>query len=245
MTLIVSSASHRDQQRRLIALPITMGYPPPSPPLKSTKVPQDQPARIPRSTVDPRRKQDLLAKLKASSTDKTTKQPAFKIPALPTAPRPPIQVPLAETAKVTAAEVRAVPPAGKQLSAPVSKPPPTGKTTSDVPGSTTSSNRLPKSAPQPNSQPQPLSNPSTLDAKVPQITEAEAMARDFGYRTAEEIDLHKRVNKHVNGYLKKTCGIPGGVEAYTRKEAWKVRMVPHVTQCQETDYLTTDRYFQK
>jgi hypothetical protein len=39
---------------------------------------------------------------------------------------------------------------------------------------------------------------------IPQISEDEAIAREFSYQTAEEIDLHKRVNKHVNGYLKKT-----------------------------------------
>lgn len=45
------------------------------------------------------------------------------------------------------------------------------------------------------------------------------MAREFAYTTPEEIELHKRVNKHVNGYLRKACGIPGGVKAYTEAEA--------------------------
>nr|GFD60028.1 hypothetical protein [Tanacetum cinerariifolium] len=78
--------------------------------------------------------------------------------------------------------------------------------------------------PQHHTNPPPKS-PSTAE-KVPPLTEDEAIVRDFGYSTPEEIELHKRINKHVNGYLKKNCGIKGGVKVYTKKEAWKVSSRP-------------------
>lgn len=61
--------------------------------------------------------------------------------------------------------------------------------------------------------------PKSVNSVVNQLSEDEMMAKEFGYSTPEEIELHKRVNKHVNGYLKKACGIPGGVKAYTEAEA--------------------------
>jgi hypothetical protein len=211
-----------------------MGCPPPSPPAKSAGFPPNRPARPPRSTVDPKQKQELLAKLKASTASKTTDSHCFKVPALPNARPIPNLAPPSDP-NATTVDVRVVPPSEARSSTQVSKPVSKQEATAMVPlpqPPATPSDNMPQPQPKPSSGPS-TAEPSTATAKVPQLTEDEAIVRDHGYRTPEEIELHKRVNKHVNGYLKKNCAIKGGVKVYTKKEAWKVssrsRSAPRMT----------------
>lgn len=194
---------------------------PPSPPLKAAQALQDHPARPPRSTVDPVRKQELLAKLKAPTTHQAAKPPIFKIPALPGAPPARTQVTLPEIATTTPAPVvQIIPLSTKNVhqTASTSKPSDSGPLAASIVGSTTSAGQSVAALVQPQPQP-PRSTPNMV---VQQVSKGEAIAGDFGSQTPEEIDLHKRVNKHVNGYLKTTCAIKGGFKAYTETEAWKV-----------------------
>ncbi|GHJ89478.1 hypothetical protein NliqN6_5880 [Naganishia liquefaciens] len=195
-----------------------MSHHPPSPPLTPAQAPHAY-DRPPRSTVDSARKQELLTKLKAPVIGQASKPPIFKIPALPAA---------ASTnrfsthddvrANSAALAVHINPSAVAQRAACISK------TVQEVAANPTNfQSKAMTGAPLPGTvhpqSPLPRSTPKT---SIPQISEDEAIAREFSYQTAEEIDLHKRVNKHVNGYLKKTCGVEGGAKAYTEAEASKV-----------------------
>lgn len=44
----------------------------------------------------------------------------------------------------------------------------------------------------------------------------------FGFQNAAQLELRQRVNKHVNAYLKKACGIAGGYKLHTERQAWSV-----------------------
>ncbi|KAJ9095258.1 hypothetical protein QFC21_005624 [Naganishia friedmannii] len=74
----------------------------------------------------------------------------------------------------------------------------------------------------------------------------ENVAKDLGCENEAQMELHQRVNKHVNTYLKKACGIAGGYKLYTERQAWKVLSTlapldlatnPEVFEPLETDQL--------
>ena len=194
---------------------------PPSPPLQPAQAVRDHPARPPKSTLDPVRKQELLAKLKASTTRQAAKPPIFKTPALPGASPARVQVTLdGVTTGTPAPAVRTIPLSTSNVyqKASPSNSPDKGSLAASILGSTKPAGQPVAGLAQPRRQ-SPQLTPNTV---VQQVSEDKAIARDFGYHNPEEIDLHKRLNKHVNGYLKTTCGIKGGFKAYTETEAWKV-----------------------
>jgi hypothetical protein len=192
-----------------------MDCPPPSPPMKgSGGHPTSRVIRPPRSTVDNQQKQQLLEKLKRTST--SSSKATFKIPVLPPPSTNATKKPTED--RVSSREERR-PGNADQLSASSSRPMPTVVSPSVAQANTT----VVKTSvvPQQKKKPQRTSVPRQKPVKpfVQQVSEAEMMFKEFGYTTPEEIELHKRINKHVNGYLRKACGIPGGTKAYTEAEA--------------------------
>lgn len=61
------------------------------------------------------------------------------------------------------------------------------------------------------------------------------VAKDLGSQNESQLELHQRVNKHVNTYLKNACGIPGGYKLHTERQAWNVsrfnECVPSPARC--------------
>jgi hypothetical protein len=193
----------------------TMNCPPPSPPMKgSGGHPPSRVIRPPRSTVDNQQKQQLLEKLKRTATSSSKRM--FKVPVLPPRPTDPIKAPTEDHAstreerrpgnvdKLSASSSR---PTSTVVATSVTQPNPITVKTSVVPQQKKKAQRtaVPRQKP--------------VNPVVQQVSEAEMMFKEFGYTTPEEIELHKRINKHVNGYLRKACGIPGGTKAYTEAEA--------------------------
>ncbi|KAJ9112705.1 hypothetical protein QFC22_006207 [Naganishia vaughanmartiniae] len=83
-------------------------------------------------------------------------------------------------------------------------------------------------------------------ANLPEDNTGDNIAKDLGCHDEAELELHQRVNKHVNAYLKKACGIPGGYRLYTERQAWNVLSTlepldlatnPEVFEPLETDQL--------
>ncbi|KAJ9112635.1 hypothetical protein QFC19_000655 [Naganishia cerealis] len=61
-----------------------------------------------------------------------------------------------------------------------------------------------------------------VPTSVRQEIQQESTAKELGYQNEDELELHRRVNRHVNAYLKKVCGIAGGVKLHTERQAWTI-----------------------
>jgi hypothetical protein len=198
----------------------TMNCPPPSPPMKgSGGHPTSRAIRPPRSTVDNQQKQQLLERLKRTST--SSSKAMFKVPVLPPPSTKPTKTPTEDHASsveerrpgnVDIQSASTSRQTAKVVVPSVAQPHPIAVKTSVVPQQKKKAQRtaVPRQKP--------------VNPVVQQVSEAEMMFKEFGYTTPEEIELHKRINKHVNGYLRKACGIPGGTKAYTEAEAATVSL---------------------
>lgn len=210
----------------------TMNCPPPSPPMKASGGhPTGRAIRPPKSTVDNQQKQQLLEKLrKTSASSSTMVKAAFKIPTVPTVLSPPAidssrMLPLDETSSGEKGRPGNVDQSSASSShktakavIPVANAPSTANAPDPVPLKQPEIPRKKKKKAKQITVPRRKAVEQVRQV-VEQVSEAEMMRKEFRYTTPEQIELHKRINKHVNGYMKKACGIPGGVRAYTEAKA--------------------------